>query len=117
MLKVNAGNTSFRFTWSHTNDHKNKETGEIVIPKQKRTTIKMEVTQGDAPTETVSAQTLLGAKDQYSKEVGRKITLARVLHMRPFTKEIRKAIWEAYLNRKRPKNTESKAAVRELQIA
>jgi len=117
MLKVNAGNTSFRFTWSHTNDRKDKTTGKVVVPEQKRTTIKMEISQGDAPTETVSAQTLLGAKDQYSKEVGRKITLARVLHMRPFAKEIRKAIWEAYLNRERPKNVEHKAAVRELQVA
>lgn len=115
MLKVNTGDTSFRFTWSHTNDHKDIKTGQIIRPENKRTTIKMEISQGDAAPYTVSAQTLLGSKDQYSKEVGRKITLDRVLHTRPFTKEIRKAIWEAYLSRPRPKN-EEKAAVRELAI-
>ena len=117
MLKVNLGDTTLHFTWSHTNDHKDKKSGLMVHPSNKRTTIKMEITKEGAPTDEVSAQTLLGSKDQFNKEVGRKITLARVLAHRPFTKEIRKAIWDAYLNRPRVKNSEGKVAVRELEVA
>lgn len=116
MLKVNTADVQFRFVWSHTNDHKDKKTGKMVKVDKKYTTVKMEITKGDAPVETVSAQTLLGGTDQYNKEVGRKITLARVLHMRPFTKEIRRAIWEAYLSRPRIKN-EPAPAVRSLEVA
>ena len=43
-------------------------------------------------------QTFCSIKDNFCKETGRKISLGRAVMF--FDKQIRKEIWEAYLNRK-----------------
>lgn len=48
-------------------------------------------------------------KDNFCRETGRKVAIAKALKNAAFTYDQRKLIWEAWLNRPRPKNPKSGA--------
>ena len=55
--------------------------------------------QGKDPIELHSAIAKCSPKDQYNKEIGRKVSLKKLLKKMGFSKEQRKVIWMAYFSR------------------
>lgn len=86
MLNINIGGESLRITFRHFTSEKDFPGTECLVYR------------GEEQVPTLEGRSFITGKDMFNKETGRKISLARAIHLLP--REDRAKIWGAYFNRK-----------------
>ena len=85
----NYDDTKLKISWRHS-----PQDGNGI------TTCTLDQLKDGESVDKIEAKAVCSVKDQYNKETGRKVSLTRALTLKPWPREERAKIWEAYFARK-----------------